>query len=42
MDGNVDLLAGLVMHREAISAEFENELISFVQTQVRNVSMSTS
>jgi hypothetical protein len=35
MDGNVDLLQGLVMHKEAISEEFERELISFVQTQVR-------
>ena len=33
MDGNIDLLEGLVMHKEAISEEFENELIAFVQTQ---------
>eukprot|EP00956_Cyclotella_meneghiniana_P017592 scaffold28900_cov93-Cyclotella_meneghiniana.AAC.5 len=33
MDGNIDLLEGLVMHKEAISEEFENELIEFVQAQ---------
>ena len=34
MDGNIDLLQGLVMHREAINEEFERELISYVQIQV--------
>jgi hypothetical protein len=34
MEGNIDLLEGLVMHKEAISQEFENELIEFVQSQV--------
>lgn len=33
MDGKVDVLQGLVMHHDAISEEFENELIDFVQTQ---------
>lgn len=33
LDGGVDILQGLVMHREVISEEFESELISFVQTQ---------
>jgi len=33
MDGKVDVLEGLVMHREVISDEFEEELIAFVQTQ---------
>lgn len=33
MDGKVDLLEGLVHHKEVISKEFEDELISFVQTQ---------
>ena len=33
MDGKVDVLEGLVMHREVISEEFEEELIAFVQTQ---------
>lgn len=33
MDGNVDLLKGLVMHNEVISEEFEDELIAFVQSQ---------
>lgn len=34
MEGNIDLLEGLVMYKEAISQEFENELIEFVQSQV--------
>jgi hypothetical protein len=34
MDGSIDILEGLVMHKEAISQEFETELISFVQSQV--------
>jgi len=33
MDGNIDILKGLVMHKECISTDFENELISFVQGQ---------
>lgn len=33
MDGNVDVLEGLAMHKEVISEQFENDLISFVQTQ---------
>ena len=33
MDGGIDVLEGLVMHKDAISKEFESELISFVQTQ---------
>mmetsp|Transcript_16386 Transcript_16386/g.28018 ORF Transcript_16386/g.28018 Transcript_16386/m.28018 type:complete len:396 (-) Transcript_16386:137-1324(-) len=33
MDGKVDVLQGLVMHKDVIDQEFENELISFVQTQ---------
>lgn len=33
MDGKVDVLEGLVMHREVISGEFEEELISFVEMQ---------
>ncbi|KAL3809769.1 hypothetical protein ACHAXA_011212 [Cyclostephanos tholiformis] len=33
MDGKVDVLEGLVMHKEVISEEFEEELIAFVQTQ---------
>ena len=33
LDGGVDILQGLVMHREVVSEEFESELISFVQTQ---------
>jgi hypothetical protein len=33
MDGDVDILEGLVMHKEAISEQFEKDLISFVQRQ---------
>ncbi|KAL7531196.1 hypothetical protein ACHAXR_003890, partial [Thalassiosira sp. AJA248-18] len=33
IDGNINVLDGLVMHKEAISGQFENELISFVETQ---------
>ena len=33
MDDRVDILQGLVMHKECISTDFENELISFVQSQ---------
>eukprot|EP00584_Thalassiosira_punctigera_P023097 CAMPEP_0172556600 /NCGR_PEP_ID=MMETSP1067-20121228/67502_1 /TAXON_ID=265564 ORGANISM="Thalassiosira punctigera, Strain Tpunct2005C2" /NCGR_SAMPLE_ID=MMETSP1067 /ASSEMBLY_ACC=CAM_ASM_000444 /LENGTH=80 /DNA_ID=CAMNT_0013345453 /DNA_START=22 /DNA_END=260 /DNA_ORIENTATION=- len=33
IDGGVDVLEGLVMHEEVIDEEFEDELISFVQTQ---------
>lgn len=33
MDGKIDLLEGLVMHKQVISAEFEEELISFVEMQ---------
>ncbi|KAL7514957.1 hypothetical protein ACHAXN_012231 [Cyclotella atomus] len=33
MEGNIDLLEGLIMHKEAISQEFENELVDFVQSQ---------
>ncbi len=33
MDGKIDLLEGLVMHKQVILEEFEEELISFVETQ---------
>jgi alkylated DNA repair protein alkB family protein 5 len=34
LDGNVDILEGLVMHRNAIDEQFEQDLITFVQQQV--------
>eukprot|EP00986_Skeletonema_menzelii_P000396 scaffold111_cov142-Skeletonema_menzelii.AAC.19 len=30
---NLDILEGLVLHKEVISSQFENELISFIQSQ---------
>mmetsp|Transcript_4544 Transcript_4544/g.9427 ORF Transcript_4544/g.9427 Transcript_4544/m.9427 type:complete len:380 (+) Transcript_4544:307-1446(+) len=30
---NLDILQGLVLHKEVISSQFENELISFIQSQ---------
>ena len=33
LDGNVDILEGLVMHRNVIDEKFEQELISFVQRE---------
>lgn len=33
MDGKIDVLEGLVMHKQVISKDFEDELISFVEMQ---------
>lgn len=33
LDGNVDILEGLVMHRNVIDEKFEQELISFIQRE---------
>lgn len=33
MDGKIDVLDGLVMHKQVITKEFEDELISFVEMQ---------
>ena len=33
LDGKIDILQGLAMHKDAITPQFEQELISFVQTQ---------
>ena len=33
LDGKTDILQGLVMHKDVITPQFEQELISFVQTQ---------
>ena len=30
---NLDILQGLILHKEVISSQFENELISFIQSQ---------
>ncbi len=33
MDGKIDVLDGLVLHKQVITKEFEDELISFVEMQ---------